>query len=552
MKKKYYFLIGVIGLLLIAGILLVTNDSLKDKIYLNYYTSIKTEESMGDQIQVVDNKKDVSMWNTDLQNTIEKKIAKEAKKATFDAPFIIYNPYGTNTNSVNVYYTTKEATSMEYTVSVDQEGIADFTRTAYNGEETGTTKTHEYQIIGLVPNQTNTVTMRSMNSDGEVIDEYSFTITMGSLVTDNEPKLELIDGDSKQEISEGLFAILGHDKAFNANIYLYDNDGIIRSELPLKGYRSDRILFVDDTMVYSYDFNKLAFVNRLGKIERKINLGNYELHHDFEYDEINNTILLLANEVGTDTIEDVIIRVDLKDGAVTKLVDMKDLMPEAMAMAVKPEENTYGGDELDWIHLNTLDIVNGKDLILSSREYSTIIRVKNVYEQPEIEYFISDETVWNDTVYEDYMLDKVGDFVSQAGQHTVTYLEDPSLPDNQYYIYMFNNNYKGARTRPDFDWSAYVGAGTYSEGDNSYLYQYLVDEDKGTYELVKKVALPYSSIVSSTQYYKDNLVTSSGMSNCFNEYDSEGKLIREFKYSSEKYAYRVLKYSFDSFWFNEK
>ncbi len=550
MKKKYYFLIGVIGLLLIAGILLVTNDSLKDKIYLNYYTSVKTEGSMGDQIHVVDNKKDVSMWNTDLQNTIEKKIAKEAKKATFDNPFIIYNPYGTNTCAVNVYYTTKEATSMEYTISVDEEGIPDFTRTAYNGQETGTTKTHEYQIIGLIPNEVNTVTMRSKNSEGEVVDEYTFTLTMEGLVTDSQSKLEITEGDSTQEISEGLYAVLGHDKAYNANVYIYDNDGIIRSELPLKGYRSDRILFIDDTMVYSYDFNKLAFVNRLGKIERKIDLGNYELHHDFEYDEINNTILLLANELGTDTIEDVIIRVDLEDGAVTKLVDMKDLMPEAKAMAIEPEEgNTYGGDELDWIHLNTLDIIDGKDLILSSREYSTIIRLNNVYEQPEIAYFISDESVWNGTVYEDYMLDKVGDFVSQAGQHTVTYLEDPSLPDNQYYLYMFNNNYKGARTRPDFDWSAYVGAGTYSKGDNSYLYQYLVDEEKGTYELVKKVALPYSSIVSSTQYYKDNLVTSSGMSHCFNEYDSEGKLIREYKYSAEKYAYRALKYSFESFWF---
>lgn len=166
MKKKYYLLISIIVLLLIAGILLVTNDRLKDKIYLNYYTSIKTGESIGEQIHVVDNKKDVSMWNTDLQNTIEKKIAKEAKKATFDAPFIIYNPYGTNTCAVNVYYTTKEATSMEYTVSVDEEGIPDFTRTAYNGQETGTTKTHEYQIIGLIPNEVNTVTMRSKNSEG--------------------------------------------------------------------------------------------------------------------------------------------------------------------------------------------------------------------------------------------------------------------------------------------------------------------------------------------------------------------------------------------------
>lgn len=549
MKKKNYFLIGAIGLLLIAGIVVGTNDSIRDKIYLNHYTSIATDSSMGEDIHVVDNEKDVSMWNLDLQNTIDKKIAKESKNATFDNPFIIYNPYGTNTCAVNVYYKTKEATSMEYTVSVDDEDIPDFTRTAYTGQESGTTTDHEYQIIGLVPNEVNTVTMKEKNSEGEVIDEYTFTISMGALVTDSQPKLDITEGDSTQEISEGLYALLGHDKAYNANIYIYDNDGVIRSELPLKGYRTDRLLFIEDTMVYSYDFNKLVFVDRLGKMVRKINLGNYELHHDFVYDEVNNTILLLVNELGTDTIEDVILCVDLEDGSVSKLVDMRDLMPEAMDMAVKPEENTYGGDELDWIHLNTLDIVNGKDLILSSREYSTIIRVNNVYEQPELKYFISDETVWNGTVYGDYMLEKVGDFVSQAGQHTVTYLEDPSLEEGQYYLYMFNNNYKGARTRPDFDWSAYVGAGTYSKGDNSYLYQYLVDENKGTYELVKKVALPYSSIVSSTQYYKDNIVTSSGMSHCFNEYDEEGKLIRQFNYNAEKYAYRAFKYSFDSFWF---
>ena len=70
-------------------------------------------------------------------------------------------------------------------------------------------------------------------------------------------------------------------------------------------------------------------------------------------------------------------------------------MPTAKESAVVPEQgNTYGGDELDWVHLNSLDIINGKDLILSSREFSTIIRLNNVYENPEIAYFISDTSVW--------------------------------------------------------------------------------------------------------------------------------------------------------------
>ncbi len=94
-----------------------------------------------------------------------------------------------------------------------------------------------------------------------------------------------------------------------------------------------------------------------------------------------------------------------------------------------------------------------------------------------------------------------------------------------------------------------MGAGTFQEGDHSYFYQYLVDENEKTYTLVKKFPISYSSIVSSVQYVDGNVVTSSGMSHCYDEYDAEGNLIRQFNYTAEKYAYRVYKYAFHSFWF---
>ena len=40
------------------------------------------------------------------------------------------------------------------------------------------------------------------------------------------------NGESKAELQDGLYAILGHDKSFNPNLYLYDNDGILRVEIP--------------------------------------------------------------------------------------------------------------------------------------------------------------------------------------------------------------------------------------------------------------------------------------------------------------------------------
>lgn len=41
-------------------------------------------------------------------------------------------------------------------------------------------------------------------------------------------------------------------------------------------------------------------------------------------------------------------------------------------------------------------------------------------------------------------------------------------------------------------------------------------------------------------------MTSSGMSNLYDEYDSNNELIREFKYSAKKYAYRVFKYKYSN------
>ena len=360
------------------------------------------------------------------------------------------------------------------------------------------------------------------------------------------------DGESNEEITDGLFALLGHDKSFSSNIYLYDNEGIIRSELVLDDYRGDRIIFKDEKMIYSNSNNTIIAVNRLGKIENFYSLGNYEMHHDYVYDEANNKLLILANKLGSETMEDVVLSLDLATGDAKEVLDMKDLLGGMYEKAVMPEsgKNTYGGDELDWVHLNSLQVIDGKDIIVSSRELSTIIRINNIYNNPQLKYLIADKSVYEDTEYEKYLYNKIGDFTSNAGQHTITYSKDDNLEDGKYYIYMFNNNYKGASTRPDFDWSNYVGCGSFEEGDKSMYYKYLVDENEGTYELVDSFDVDYSSIVSSVEILQNNYIVSSGKSHSYAEYDSEKKLIRKYKYNSKKYAYRVFKYTFDNFWFS--
>lgn len=508
------------------------------------------KSNLGDDIKEVKCNKDCSIYDLNYQKVVTSKVNKKIKNG-LDKALIIYNPYGTNTLSLNMYFNTDEKSYVRYNIHVDDEKISDYSATLNNDGEGNLTTNHQYQIIGLVAGMQNEITIELLDDNDKVIDTRVIEIDVKEISSDIDIKLDSSAGESSNSLENGLYTILGHDKNFNSNIYMYDNNGILRAELPLESYRSDRILFIEDYMVYSINNHTIAFVNCLGCINKIYDLGkDYKMHHDFIYNEEKNSILILANRKNTESIEDRIINLDLKTGEVTELIDMRDYFSEQYESAKEVGgTNAYGGDEIDWIHLNSITLVNSDEVIVSSRELSLIIKISNIYSNPTISYTLGDSNVTNNTKAEDYQYDKVGDFIDHAGQHSVTYISDSSLSAGRYYLITYNNNYKVASTRPSFDWSDYTSAGTYQEGTKSMYYKYLVDENEKIYELVDEIDLPYSSIVSSVQKLNDNIITSSGKANCYNEYDSDGKLIREYKYSAEKYAYRVFKYSFNNYWF---
>ena len=152
------------------------------------------------------------------------------------------------------------------------------------------------------------------------------------------------------------------------------------------------------------------------------------------------------------------------------------------------------------------------------------------------------------------MLSKESDFTSQYGQHTVTYVEDSSLPEGEYYLIMFDNNY----FCEDSVDSHFTLADTVNEsfyGDtssNSNFYKYLVNENTGTYDLVDSFPVTYSSIVSSVQYTGNNILVDSGMAKQFSEYDSDGNVIATFSYDPQGVlfcGYRVFKDDFSGYYF---
>ena len=554
--KKRIMTAGMLAMILAMGMTACANADTKEKSTTKKEqvseSDEKKEQKKSDNEANVMNEKQKKIYekikktyNAEEQQKIADELEKkkESQEYTLSNMLIEYNPFGTNTQSLYVYFETDSAVKVSYTIHVKEDDIADFSRNVYQDEEYQ--KEHEFQVIGLIPDTENTITFYITNEDGST-DTKEIVYEMGSLYGEEAVQLDTDVKQSADKLEDGLYVVLGNDSTSKDFMYYYDNNGVLRGEVPLLGYRSHRLIFDENSMYYSISEKKMAQVNRLGQVTKVYDLGNYKLHHDYVFDE-NGNMLILATDTTQDSVEDIVLKLDVNSGEVTEVLDLGDLFGEYKKTCVK-----NSSDELDWMHINTIQYIGNGSVLLSSRETSTIIKVDNIYDGPVVSYMIGEKDFWKDTSYVSLLLNKKGDFTIQGGQHTITYETDESLADGQYYLYMFDNNIGISETRPDYDWSS-IGLKVSSavDGKNSKYYKYLVDENEGTFELVDSFKVPYSRYVSSAQEIGDNVLVDSGLKGTFTECDADHKAIVTYKMDYEKFIYRVFKYKFDGFYFEK-
>lgn len=498
-----------------------------------------------------------NVYTADYQDMADDNLKTEKSQAaaTEDDIFVKENPYGTNTTSLYVYFTTDDAVSVSYTVHAD--GYADFTRTAY--QESQYQRTHEFQLLGLIPGKTNTITLTLTNADG---DARTHTITHrgASLLGNEEVQLESTKTtETGENLGDGLYAILGNDSDEQDFMFYYDTNGVLRGEIPVLYYRSHRLLFDDDGLMwFSASTKHMVGMNRLGKLEKIYNLGSdYILHHDYALDDDGN-IVMLATELNRsdNAVQDQVIKLDTTTGEVTGLLDFGEMFADYKASSTHAgtdESDSNAKNRWDWLHCNTIQLLEDGSALFSARETSTIIKVNDLESKPTLAYMIGEASVWAGTDEADSFLTKSGSFPDTGGQHSITYVTDDSLSDGQYYLYMFNNNFGTALTRPEFDWSVIDGISTEFSSDTarSQYRKYLVDENAGTYSEVSSFDVPYSPYVSSAQELDNgNILIDSGMKGLFGQYSSDGTLLSEFRMTlNTSYIYRVYSYDFQGFYF---
>lgn len=552
MKKiiKIFLSILIALFLFLAGVgsgvyFMHTDSQFKDRLWLSMNVSLIPSKQKN--YMEISNPENVSFTNLDYQETIQKKLNKQKKKENYESnnPLLVLNPFGTNTTGMYIYFKDRDAASIRYTISC--EGYADYEATMANtSDKSGT---FEGQIIGLMDDAVNTLKITTLDQNGKILKENSIKIKLPVLGTGKPKQLTVTEQNDTKQLSNGLFTMFGFDRNNTTKhpLILYDNNGVLRAEFPLKVKNGDvNIKFIDDCITYTYEDDLFFMVNSLGQIKKTYSIDGYSVHHDFEYDG-DHTMYILVDKDGEDTVEDLLLSLDLKTGEYKEVIDMKTILPDIYKRAKLPDRDK----QLDWIHFNTVDYIEGGDILLSSRELSTVFRMKDIHTNPTIVYMIADSEIWKDTPYENLLLTKDGDFLSQFGQHTTTYLADDSLSDGQYYIYMYDNNFAYSSSWRSFNWRMYDGPGFWdTDADASHFYKYLIDENTSTYKLVQSIDLPYSMVVSSAEVMdNNNIVTCSGVGGVVQELDSEGNVLVRFDLKLKSYVYRSLKFTFENFWF---
>lgn len=549
-KTKKVVLILAVLIIVIATVITImlniTNKS-NNKIVTDSKNNVKVQvdTSLGENIYSVENINNLNVYSEEFRTAIDEAYGNlEKGRYNFENPLIVYNLYGTNKLSVNLKFSTWKASYLRYTIKVNEDGIADYTNTLKNNGENNLTKDHQYLLTGFVPGYENILKLELLNSSNKVIDSKEIKIDFSNMSILSEVILPKEDGTSTKALSNGLYAILGNDSPNEDYVSLYDNTGVIRGEIPITEQRANEVLFKDNIMYYSVSEKQIAGVNNLGRVIEVYDLGIYSLHHDYDFDNEGN-LLVLADNTEKDTVEDIIVKVNLKTKEVTELIDFEPMFKSFVDILILPENET----KLDWFHINSLEYVDG-DIIVSSRETSSIVKFTDIENELKLKYIISAKELWEGTEFEDYVYEQVGEFTIQGGQHCVRYV--PTEDKEEYYLFFYNNNLGMQNTRPDFNYSS-IGLNNAKplKGDNSYYYMYKVNEKNKTFELVDSLTVEYSGIVSSVQQMNNgNIVINSGVPGIFAEYDKDDNLIRKFKVKPNQiFVYRVFKYDFNDFWF---
>ena len=337
------------------------------------------------------------------QNAAEKEMLAEleAGNYTFDNPLVKLNPYFINPYAAVVLFKTEEEIAVTLRVlGKEKEGTME--HTFPKG------KVHVLPVLGLYGDYANTVEI-------ELYRGAKHTITIQTdPIGDQVPKLVRMETTYNYLRDELIFVSPALDDFATA----YDYKGDVRWHLnipcvfDLKRVRNGNILIGSHRLLQQpYYMSGIYEMTMAGKVVKEFKLpGGY--HHDqFEMEDGN--LLILTEDLTSETVEDMCVLVDRNTGEILKTWDYKDFLD--------PNKVAPSGSwtDEDWFHNNAVWYdEKTNSLTFSGRHIDAMTNID--YDTGKLNWIIGDPEMWPEE-YQKYFFKPVveegEDFDWQYEQH---------------------------------------------------------------------------------------------------------------------------------------
>lgn len=396
----------MIGLFLMLALVYVSGILVKP----NFFTASQLTEVP---------KYDILSWQAQREQDILDDAA--LNDPSFDAPYVLVDPYEMNPLSAIVLFESDQA--QEYTITVVSEHLyASLITKSY--QEAGLVR---LPVVGLYAGQINTVLIQSQNQT------MTLQIETEALPIDFQTINVIKSSPDLMEPGFTLF-VACFDHSYTA---LLDQDGAVRayfsntsmahgtSVISLKN--GHLLASGDELKQVPYNMTSLWELDWLGKIYKEIELPN-GVHHDIT-ELSNGNILAVSNNENmfvTGTREDVAIIIDIETGDITKSYDFRTILDETRSPFNNFHPDILNALNIDWMHMNAaLYDLDHNALIVSSPTQSQVVSIDA--QTQEIQWILGPHEGYegSSAILAQYLLTPIGsDFQWQWAQHHPMIMDD--------------------------------------------------------------------------------------------------------------------------------
>jgi arylsulfate sulfotransferase len=315
------------------------------------------------------------------------------------------NPHGIAPLAAVMTITTRNAATIEWTLEGKDGHPSDIRRTS-----SACALHHELEILGLYPDYENRITIRAING-GRPTANTVLTVRTAPLPA-GIPSFRV-----NKPYADATAAFFLADLLPPSVPFIVDRYGNVRWYLQAGGTKYAIQRLHDGNLAFGIsEQSKVVEYSMLGEKtgEWSVQPQFQDIHHDvFEKD--NGNFLVTVNKVGIDTIEDFVVELDRRTGAIVKTWDLRQFLPR---------RSTFIADARDWLHINAVIHDPRDDSIIVSGQRQGVVKISA---DNHLRWILAPPDGW--TGYEQFLLTEVPspDFEWNWGQHAILLTPDGDL-----------------------------------------------------------------------------------------------------------------------------